>query len=155
MSVKGVVDLSQMATIFLPSTGYSAGGTLKIDGLVTGDIPDINPTLRLSVQGGTFRAPELAEPVQQVGLDVSLANGALSVKQLSAQLGPGTLDVKGNVPLGILPVGLPASIPRSQGSADLRGTHFQLLPPIHLRIAGGRDRQFDGQPSSAVGQYGP
>ncbi|RPJ56060.1 MAG: hypothetical protein EHM23_24535, partial [Acidobacteria bacterium] len=121
-SVKATVDLSQVANIFLPSSGYSAAGSLRLDGLVTGDIPNINPTLRLSLVDGTFRVPQLAAPVEQTALNVSLANGSVVVERLAARLGPGTLELSGSVPLGILPVSLPASIPRSQGPADLRGT---------------------------------
>jgi len=122
VSVRGDLDLNQVTTVFLPSTGYSAAGRVQLDGVVSGDIPNINPMLRLSLQDGTFRAPELAEPVQQIALNVSLANGVVAVEQLSARLGPGSLDLTGTVPLGILPLTLPASIPRSEGPAELRGT---------------------------------
>ncbi len=152
LSVKGIVDLGQAANLFLPSAKYSAAGSLRLDGQVTGNIPNIIPTLRLSLQDGTFRAPELVEPVQQIALNVSLADGAVAVEKLSARLGLGSLDLSGTVPLGILPIDLPASIPRSRGPADLRGsvTGFspQSISGMPEDLAGTLTASFEAQSDS-------
>ncbi len=152
LSVKGIVDLSQIANIFFPSTGYSAAGSLQLDGLLTGDVPNVNPALRLSLQDGAFRTPELADSVQQINLNLSLTNGAIAVEHLSARLGPGSLELSGTVPLGILPVNLPASIPRSEGPADLRGTvsdfSLQSISGMPEDVAGTLTASLQAQSSS-------
>ncbi len=115
--VSGRFDVGEMLA-FLPETsGVSGKGTLKLEATIRGSVKQLDPVVKLSMEGGALEHPQLAAPVTNATVAVRYEAGLLLVDRIGASLGDGVLETEARVPLASLGESLPLSLPNEQGPA--------------------------------------
>jgi outer membrane protein assembly complex protein YaeT len=128
LELEARVDLSDIALAFPPDEGYSAEGTLRLGGIITGSLQRLDPSLEVDLEDGGIRIPQLTHPVERLQLRAGLERGRLTLERLRAEIGSASLDGAADVPLGILSDELPLGIRVAEGPAGLalRVSDFSL-----------------------------
>ena len=134
-------DLAALTPASSSGTGLNAQGQLQIEGDVRGSLAKLTPSGTIRLQDGSVMAPGLKSPLQAIQLNATLENGVLSVEQLQASLGNGSLSGHGTIPLSLFPVPPLIEIPRQSAPAQ-----FSLqLSKLSLDSLAGLPEKMKGQ----------
>ena len=141
LDVDAKLNLATLATYAPPSAELTAEGGVALTGTLRGSLRRIEPALTLTIDSASVNAAALKQPISDMGVELTVANGGLQLSDLHAALGTGRLDASGSVPFGWLPETLPFEIPRGTGPAQVHATLTDLdlaaLPGVPETLKGG------------------
>jgi outer membrane protein assembly factor BamA/autotransporter translocation and assembly factor TamB len=133
-------NLATLAAYAPSSAAVKAQGALALSGTIRGTLRRIDPALTLTVDNASIGAAALKQDLTNVGVKLTIADGALHVPDVHATWGTAQLNATADVPFGWLPENLPVEIPRQTGAAQIRasvtGLDLATLPGAPEKLSG-------------------
>ncbi len=117
LEANGNVDIGGLISIVPNASDFLAGGTLDLNAALHGSFTNAIPSLRLSIKEGLLYHPHLSFPIESISMDVLYEKGSVRLDTLSAIFGMATIQASAELPLGALPIELPAALSKKEGSA--------------------------------------
>lgn len=119
LQVQGNFDLAGLLPYVTEEPPVAARGTVHLDGSVRGSLRRPAPAAVVRMEGGEIAAPDVEPPLSNVGFEVELKDGAVTLHRASAEWAKGKIEAQGRLPLGLLPGELPEWIAAAQGDATI------------------------------------
>ncbi len=124
----------------VPPETLIARGQLNLDLILRGTLKNIAPEGSLTLRDGFMHGPQLQTPVQALSLDAHIRNGIVQLQQFSARWAGANLRASGQLPLALLPAGLPIAAPKATGPAsfnlDLAGLNPGAIQGVPRKVSG-------------------
>lgn len=157
LDVKGSFDLASIFSLLPEQENLSATGVLNLDAMLQGSLKEIDPVIRLTMQEGTFDAPNLNTQVTHINLDLEYRHGVADITQLSANLGPASIRGNGQVPVAPLLANLPIQAFQNTEPAkftfDVKDLELNTFREVPESVDGTIAFQVEGE-SSRVNDFG-
>src|SRR5581483_8246921 len=124
----------------MPPETLIARGQLNLDLILRGTLKNIAPEGSLTLRDGFLHGSQLQTPVQALSLDAHIRNGIVQLRQFSARWAGANLRASGQLPLALLPAGLPIAAPKATGPAsfslDLAGLNPSAIRGVPKKVSG-------------------
>ncbi len=143
LDFSGLLNLSDLIGFMPGHQDFSAGGTARVDGTLSGSLKEVDPAVKLALADGSFHHSSFRSRIESIHLDAAYRKGIAEIHSFSAAIGPGEIRAEGEIPVALLFNG---SSPGRNGateparfSADVQDLHLsdiRLLPEAVTGIVG-------------------
>jgi outer membrane protein assembly factor BamA/autotransporter translocation and assembly factor TamB len=140
INIDAKANLATLAAYAPPSAELKAQGNVQLAGTIRGTLRRIDPTLTLTIDNASIAAAALKQELSNVGVHVTIADGAMHATDVHASWGDAKLAASAEIPFGWLPADLPVDLPRQTGAAQVHaavtGLDLATLPGAPEKLTG-------------------
>ncbi|MBI2839835.1 MAG: translocation/assembly module TamB domain-containing protein [Acidobacteria bacterium] len=138
LQIESHLDLASLARYVPVQRTVTGAGNLTVSGSIRGSLKAIDPDVVIDSENAAISVGGFEPGLSDLHTRLRIAAGKLRIEQLDAGWGTARLRVSGEIPFGIVPVGLPLA--KAQGPAklqiDVAKLDVSTLPGIPGAVGG-------------------
>ncbi len=124
ISLKGDIELDVLSALFPTAPKMETRGKVTLNGEIRGNWKDLRPSATAVLAGGYLHSDAFPGSVEDLRAEVRLSDGRITIGQLYAKIGDGTIQAGADFPMDFL--------------VELPGTNAAPVPPAHFSVQADR-----------------